>query len=284
MPDRQRLQSAWSPIFLGFLACQILSQHGLQAQTDTARAEISGTVVDPQHAPLEGVEVRLVRDTIATFTSKAGTFRLRVPRSPAILIQFRRPGFNAQILKMTGDWSGTVQLTPGAFALPDVQVTAYNAKPAQYAGTSKYDDVFRRKRQGLGQFLSREDIERRNALHTAEILEGQRGIRVDVQTGRGTYIAFSRCNDYPPKINVYIDGRKQIPEHPGRVNETEDLMMGAKKPRDPDVAGAVGEMVSRINPSEIEFIEIFRGAGELPAEFNDGNCGAIAIWTRQGGQ
>jgi hypothetical protein len=30
-------------------------------------------------------------------------------------------------------------------------------------------------------------------------------------------------------------------------------------------------------------IALFRGPSELPPEFNDGNCGAIAIWTRSGG-
>ena len=43
-------------------------------------------------------------------------------------------------------------------------------------------------------------------------------------------------------------------------------------------------MLSRINPRDIELIEIFRGPGELPPEFNDGNCGAIMIWTKEGGR
>jgi hypothetical protein len=44
----------------------------------------------------------------------------------------------------------------------------------------------------------------------------------------------------------------------------------------------VGELLDRIKPSDIEMMEIFRGPSELPPEFNDGNCGAIAIWTRFG--
>jgi hypothetical protein len=57
---------------------------------------------------------------------------------------------------------------------------------------------------------------------------------------------------------------------------------GYSTKRDPTVVGIVGEMLSRVNPSDIELVEIFRGPGELPGEFNDGNCGAISIWTRQG--
>jgi hypothetical protein len=256
----------------------------LQAQTDTTRVMISGIVVDPQRQPLEGVEVRLVGDSLRRFTSRAGTFRLSAPRGTELLLQLRRPGYNAQLLKLKGEWSGTVLMVPGAFELPDIQVNARNAKPAEYAGTTKYDDYFRRRRQGLGEFITREDIDRRNPLHTFEIFEGRPGIRVSFQPDRGTFVAFARCNEYPPKINVYVDANKLIPA--GGINSlaTESPIPWVRTPRDPEIAGIVGEMLARVNPREIELIEIFRGAGELPPEFNDGNCGAIVIWTRQGGR
>ena len=43
----------------------------------------------------------------------------------------------------------------------------------------------------------------------------------------------------------------------------------------------VGTILDRIPIGDIELIEIFRGPGELPPEFNEGNCGAISVWTRQ---
>jgi hypothetical protein len=254
----------------------------LQAQTDTTRVMISGIVVDPARQPLEGVEVRLVGDSVRRFTSRAGTFRLYAPRGNELLLQFRRPGYNAQLLKLNGEWSGTVLLVPGAFELPDIQVNARNAKPAEYAGTTKYDDYFRRRRQGLGEFITREDIDRRNPLHTFEILDGRPGIRVQFQPDRGTFVGFVRCNEYPPSINVYVNGNKLIPT--GGTRAGSGASSFGRVRRDPEIAGIVGEMLSRVNPREIEFIEIFRGAGELPPEFNDGNCGAIVIWTRQGGR
>ena len=80
-------------------------------------------------------------------------------------------------------------------------------------------------------------------------------------------VYFSRCNENPPRINVYVDGHKlQPPIAPPKA----------------EVRRIVGDMLSRINPGDIEMMEIFRGPGELPGEFNDGNCGAIAIWTRSG--
>ena len=44
----------------------------------------------------------------------------------------------------------------------------------------------------------------------------------------------------------------------------------------------VGTLLDRVPAGDIEMIEIFRGPGELPPEFNEDNCGAIAIWARQG--
>ncbi len=258
----------------------------LASQADTTRVMIAGTVVDPLRQPIEGAEVRVVGGKASALTSAAGTFRLFLPRAKEFLLQLRRPGYKAQLLKLDGEWSGTVLLEPGAFELPEVQVTARYAKPAQYAGTTKYDDYFMRRRIGFGEFISREDIERRQPMRSVEMLEGRAGINVSLRppgAGQGTVVAFARCHEYPPKINVYVDGHKLIPA--GAATQgvgAESPIMGIGRRRNPEIMGAVGEMIDRINPSDIELIEIFRGPGELPGEFNDGNCGAISIWTRQG--
>lgn len=40
------------------------------------------------------------------------------------------------------------------------------------------------------------------------------------------------------------------------------------------------EMLSRVNPSDIEMIEVFRGAGQIPGVFHWNGCAVVAIWTR----
>ena len=269
---------------LAGLAALLCCSHHLLAQTDTTHVTLSGTVVDTDRKPVEGVDVRLVGDTTRHFTSAAGTFRLFGPRGVELLLQFRRPGYNAQLLKVTGDWSGTVLMVPGAFVLPEILVNAHNAKPAEYAYTNKYDDFFRRRRQGLGDFIMRDEIDRRQPLHTSDILQGRPGIKVQTQADKGlTFVGFARCNEYPPMINVYVNGSKMIPQDAAKVssmgNQSGIVAIG-KMGRDPEVAGIVGEMLSRVNPHDVEMVEIFRGPGELPPEYNDGNCGAIVIWTK----
>jgi predicted CoA-binding protein len=40
------------------------------------------------------------------------------------------------------------------------------------------------------------------------------------------------------------------------------------------------ETLSRINPSDIEMIEVFRGPSEIPGIYHWNGCAVIAIWTR----
>ena len=272
------------------LAC---SASSLAAQADTSRIMIAGTVLDPLRNPIEGAEIRVVGGGPTTLSSPVGTFRIFAPRSKQILVQVRRPGYQAQLLALDGEWTGTVLLQPGVFELPEVKVTARYAKPAKYAGTAKYDDYFRRRRIGFGQFISREDIQRRNPFRTIEILQAQPGIRTSIHppgAAYGSVVAFARCHEFPPKINVYIDGRKLMPEGGGMGTESVSQQMRNDNSGDDALAkrrramASVGEMLDRIPPGDIELIEIFRGPGELPGEFNDGNCGAISIWTRWAGR
>jgi len=282
---------AGTRLTLLLLAC---SASSLAAQADTGRIMIAGTVLDPLRNPIEGAEIRIVGGGPSALSSPAGTFRIFVPRAKQILVQVRRPGYRAQLLALDGEWSGTVLLQPGVFELPEVKVTARYAKPAKYAGTAKYDDYFRRRRIGFGQFISREDIERRNPFRTIEILQAQPGIRTSIHppgAAYGSVVAFARCSEFPPKINVYVDGRKLMPEGRSSVG-TESIFNRMRSENGGDDAlgnqrrtmAAVGEMLDRISPGDIELIEIFRGPGELPGEFNDGNCGAISIWTRWAGR
>jgi hypothetical protein len=260
----------------------------LLGQADTGQVRISGTVVDPAGNPVAQAEVSVVATGVATFTSATGRFLLRVPRARNLVIQVRRPGYRGQLIRFTEDWDGKVLLMPGPVQLPDVKVAAKYAKPARYAGTAKYDDYFFRWRKGFGIFLDRDAIDRRGALTTAQLLEGQAGVHVDLRRpGDPTIIWFSRCNEMPPMIDVYVDGRRLWAEQ-SSVTGKESVLNGTR-PGSGDNTAAVlarnaklGEILERIPPSDIEFMEIFRGPGELPGEFNNGNCGAISIWTRQG--
>lgn len=260
-----------------------------RAQSDSTRILIVGTVVDPLRHPIEGAEVWIVGGTPRAMTTSEGTFRLYAPRTKEILVQVRRPGYNAQLLRLSDGWTGTILLQPGSFRLPEVQVTARYAKPVRYAGTTKYDDYFRRKRLGFGQFVGREEIDRRQPMTTVDLLAGQAGIRTSIQPPGmpgGTSVQFARCHGVPPKINVYVDGRRVYTRRPlgGAPSMNQGQQGNNAVAGMMELAASVGEALEQINPSDIELMEIYRGPGQLPAEFHDDNCGAIAIWTRWAGR
>ncbi len=210
----------------------------LRAQGDSVRAVVEGRVVDPAGGPIRGETVVLVR----------------------------RPGCRAQALRVdlrSGIWRGSIVLVPGSQRLPDIEVAARYAKPAQYSGTTKYDDFFRRQKLSLGTFISREQIERMNAFHTIEIL---RGIPGDPATAD---IRIPRCESPDHrlgKVTVWIDGQMLIESQGGGPYGSGSLHLA--------------EMLERIAPTGSEMVEVFRGVSQIPGEFHWDGCAAIAIWTR----
>jgi hypothetical protein len=277
-------------ILLGLLVCGAVPAH---AQGDSTRILISGRVVDPMQQPLEGVELKRVGSDSIITTRIDGTFRILVRQTGSVLLQVRRIGYLPQLVRFDRDWSGTILLVPGVYRLEDIAVSAHSAKPARYAGTAKYDAVFARRRIGLGELVDRSEVDQCGALQTAQLLEGRAGVRVLLRRSdvagdeQGAIVSFSRCSELPPKINVYVDGHKQQARMDIASSEA-SVFARLNTAGSAEAAGRrqdryiVGELLDRINPSDIEMMEIFRGPSELPAEFNDGNCGAIAIWTRFG--
>lgn len=176
---------------------------------------IGGTVRDPGGAAGGGVEVVVPAAELSATTDSGGHFKLRVPVGQQVFV-FRKIGYRPQALTVEVAQSpknlGTVTLVPGAFQLPEIRVSAKYAKPERYAHTTKYDDFYRRRRLGAGKYLDRETLERKVALATHEYLRGLAGIRVDARpAGTGSRVFFLRCNQSPPAIGVWVDGRRLIP-------------------------------------------------------------------------
>ncbi|HLB55062.1 MAG TPA: TonB-dependent receptor, partial [Gemmatimonadales bacterium] len=237
-----------------------------------APAEIRGRVTTSNGVPLPGAEVTISGDSLGATTDSGGRFVLRNVAPGEWVIRVRRIGFRAQDLSARlapGERKEvTVALTPGAYRLPEVEVTARFAKPIEYAWTTKYDDFFRRQRVGLGYYIGRKDIERRPATQTAELLFGVPGLQVKLGAPGLTpnAIRTTRCAN----LSVWIDGWEVQGEKVGR------RMYG-----DPTTPAEVtGVKLERIRPLEIEMIEVYTSPARGQAEFVGSSCGAIMIWTR----
>jgi outer membrane cobalamin receptor len=155
-----------------------------------------------------------------------------------------------------------ISVTPGSFAdgrykmkpvvtdLKKVVVRASELKPERYANTGRFDDFYRRKAAGLGTFLTREDVDARQAQKSEDLLRTVTGVRIRYR-GMTPFIQFLRCE----QVNVYIDG---IRSHDGF--------------RD----------YFSLSPLDIEAIEVYHGIATVPPEFSPepNDCAAIVVWTR----
>lgn len=248
-----------------------------QDPDSTARsaATLVGRVASRMGRPVADLEVSVVGTPSHTLSDSAGRFRLHpVPPGPQV-VQFRRIGFQVRHfgvdLAPGASREVTVVVEPGAYELPEVIVSHRAAKPIEYAWTTRYDDFFRRRQLSLGGvFFTRADIQRRAPLRTANMLSTIPGVHLRFRHlgPSGTDVSFSRCG----QVSVWIDGVKQT-----RPN----IPRPAPGARRPDTAAmALSEMLERVPPSAIELIEVYRGVSQMPAEFLDDSCAAVAIWTR----
>jgi hypothetical protein len=242
-----------------------------------------GRVVDETRRPVDRVEVIVNRREVRAVTDGAGMFTLAVSAADST-VGFRRIGYRPLLLTLQPLPSARdtilVELVRSPVELPEVIASASPTKPLRYAGTTKYDEVFLRQKVGLGTLISREAIEGRLGVATYELLQGIPGVRT--WNGPPKRIRFARCQD-PAEVTVFVDGVRQVPG-PASASPA-DAAAAAVLGRPPSRGLSFDEeplveMLSRVNPSDIEMIEVFRGPSEIPGVFHWNGCAVIAIWTR----
>jgi hypothetical protein len=141
---------------------------------------------------------------------------------------------------------------------------------APYGNTHKYDQFLMRRKLGIGTFLTREQIEARPVSQTAQIFQGIPGLKV-TQHGTSWFIHSVRCASQ-------LNGGGG----PGSDNMDEDnpalfpiLFIDGFH-----VKGL--STLQDINPSQIEAIEVYQGAAQLPGDAKGDACAAIYVWLKGG--
>jgi len=288
-----------APLFVVFLT---IALNGVRTEVTRAQeprlATLQGRVISRAGMPIAEAEVTLTGTDATVLTDSSGRFLLRGITPGLVVLRVRRIGFKGQFLRVTlgpGTFPATeIMLDPGPQLLPEITVSTREAKPLEFAWTTKYDDFFRRRWLGLpgGTFISAEDIKRRTAIHTAELI-GQYvpGVRVLVHfLGEGgTEIQFPRCSRAVGYVGVWVDGRmmnfvqQQYQEAPGIRSPS--TIVSEARPSKSEIAAArkraaeLADVLDLIPPNEIQFMEVYRGIGSIPGVYS-GGCGAVVIWTK----
>ena len=125
--------------------------------------------------------------------------------------------------------------------------------------------VLDRMRNGVGSYITADDIERRHPTRTSQMLQYVTGVEVTRDGTVNNTRGFISLKTVPCKFGmpVYIDGAKMADPHIGA-----DTLHGTP-------------LTDHVPPGDVAVIEVYRGAGELPAVLPQNPCGGLFIWTKR---
>lgn len=229
------------------LALVVLWVHPLHGQSG---GSIGGTTIDAQTGmPIVGASITIPVLSRAVVSDEGGHFLHSPLEAGSYVVQVHALGYipSAKAFDLTTGQSVThvFQLTTIPPVLPNVVVSGHPGSVGR-----RFEDFDRRRALKRGQFLTRAEIEARNAVNLSDLIQTMRGIRTEcagftciVETSRSTH----GC-----RPAFFVDGRMSTtfgPTTPVR---------------------------------DIEGIEVYLGPSEIPAEYlgPDSGCGAIGIWTK----
>ena len=227
------------------------------ASAQSRTGALAGTVRDDGGAPVANVEVAAVKHAVVTRTDSLGRFILGALPAGALDLTFRRLAFEPVVVTIELPANDTteveVKLTVVAQRLTGVVVNDRAPKRRVLVGFET------RRRQGIGYFVTREQIEKRGPRLLSDMLRMIPGtILTAGETGRMT-LRFSRnlARNCPPQF--YVDGVQ-----------------------------ATGFMIDDMAPGDVEGVEIFAGTTGVPPEYSrlrgTSNCGTVLIWSRIPGE
>lgn len=272
----------------------------VQAMQGEGTMLLRGAVRDRDGAPLAGAKVTLLGTDATATTRGDGSFQfVNVPREVQTL-DVAALGFIPRRVE--------VDVRPGRLTRADVALdkVAFVLQPltVKAQADQRLAALERRLRLGNGQFLTRAQIEQRNAFSVSDLLKGMNGVQLRT-TGMSTVLVMSRGAGVTGRFlgglcvpAYFVDGSMVGTETQGDALVDATLYATGGAPPaatsvDPNAGAPVGVtgLMPRdagpdqfVNVSDIETLEVYTSATMIPPEFAtyNGACGIVAIWTKRG--
>lgn len=226
-----------------------------------ATGVIEGVVADSALVPVAAADVSILFTHVHVAADAHGRFAITHLRAGNYLLAIRRLGFHAITASVAVGEGDTIRpafmLQPAVAELEPVTVIART-------GSARLRDFDARRTSGIGEFWTREQIESRHVVSTADLLRESKRIRV-VPSG-AKLIAMSGREWSPCPMQIYVDGV---------------AVAQGNAPLDLEQLPAPGEILG---------IEIYGGPSEEPVWLPSGSsaasrsCGAILVWTKDGSE
>jgi hypothetical protein len=220
---------------------------------------IDGVVSDSNLVPIHAAFVSVLGTNIRVGTGPNGRFRITKVPSGQYLLIVKRVGYHPTSAVVEVPANDTARL---AYTLNQLSQTLDGVVVTEKSLSVRMLEFEMRRRAGSGQFMTQEEIEKRNSVFPTELF--RKFLSIDVAPNRNSsiteYYALSKREGGNPSLGacpmqVYLD---QVPL-PTPFNL--DLL-----PSPRDIAG----------------IEVYAGSATIPPQFNGFNrgCGVILVWTK----
>ena len=254
------------------------------------QAELQGKVLsDSSRRPVANAEVAIARLELRAMSDSLGRYRLlHIPRGEHVVIT-RAVGFRPDTTTTAFDGDETlisdVILKPPLTALPTVAVREAS-RPITRGKMAAYEE---RKATGIGHFVDRELLARDENRRVSEIIASNvPGLSIYRGGSSKAWAASSRTASSAKCAFCRVTKQEML--------EAMDIAAGAPLACYLDVyldgaqvynSSARGTPLfnlNSINASEIQSIEVYTSASQIPAQYNktSGGCGVMLIWTRIG--
>ena len=204
-------------------------------------------MTDSALTPIGGATVSIVQTTLVVETVESGRFRILKIPAGQYLIVVRKVGYHPA--------SGIIEVAEGetmklTYTLERVVAALDTMRVVERKVSLRLAEFEQRRKLGFGHYITQDDIERRNAPFTTDLVKAVLGFQVVTRAGT-PYIVSTRMGCVP---DWYIDGIRQH-----RVPSESELP----------------------SPKEIAGMELYSGPGTAPLEYGQvSRCGLLLIWTR----
>jgi hypothetical protein len=236
-----------------FLACPAV-QRGVQAQS------IRGVVVEAatkKAVPAAGVELLDERGRLLlrSGSDSLGLFTLNPTRAGTYLLRTTHPGFfphPADTVRLGDAESISIEIRLDRAVIPLEPIVVRARAKGWLEGFER-----RRRAGGFGRFITREDVLKRSASQTSDLLRGTPGLVVTPQR-RGPPLLQMRGTSGLCQPAIWIDGL-YVAQYQGGTT-LDDV----------------------ISPQALDGVEIYSSVTAAPIEYRTGTCGVLLFWTHRG--
>jgi hypothetical protein len=248
-------------------------------------------------APLPGAEVTIATLELTTRTNEQGRYALDGVAAGRHVVIVRRLGYDSASATLPFSGADTVTrdfaLSSIGQPLPAVPVAA----APEPVPSAKLREFERRRRGGIGRFLSPHDLEKLEGQQMSDVVSRFPGLVVvrasgtsGRMSGNAAFVASSRGAStiehqsalFGRKcpVAIWLDG---VPVYRGndRIAAGPAISRGGGASAPPSPSAPPFD-INSIMTTQVTAMEFYSGPAQMPAELNvtQGTCGALVIWTK----